>query len=87
MIVASSAVLVLVDEPLVGAVLLGVEITVVGVIVIVLSFLLPVSHCIVVSPGADVDLFMDELADVSAFAVITTALEFAVSTPLEEFGR
>ena len=76
--------MVLVVKVRVGAVLFGVEITVVGVIVIVV--LLPVSYCIVVSSGVDVDLFMDELADVSAFAVIMAALEFTVSIPLEEFG-
>ena len=88
------------------AVLADVEIIVVGAIVIVVKFVLPVSYSVnVSSSGVTVGLFMDALAgsmlgvltgigvevlsDVStnAFAVVITALEFPVSTPLEEFSR
>ena len=87
-------------------VLADVEIILVGVIVIVLKFALPVSYSVdVPSSDVSVDLFMDALASVmlavltgigigmladvsaNAFAVAMTALEFPVSTPLEEFSR
>ena len=78
----------------------------VGDIVMVLKFAFPVSYSVdVSSSGVAVDLFMDELTDVTiaalagigidvladvsanAFTVVMTALEFPVSTPLEEISR
>ena len=76
-------------DVLVIDVLDGVENIVVGVIVIVLKFALPVSCSVDVLSDVAVDLFMDTLADVStnAFAVVMTVLEFPVSTKLEGFSR
>ena len=66
-----------------------VEIIVVGVVVIVLKFALPVSCSIDVLSDVAVDLSMGTMADVSAnaFAAVIIALDFPVSTPLEEFSR
>ena len=83
-------------------VLTDVKIIVVGLVVNVLKFALPVAYSVDDVPS-DVcgDLFMagmildvlpgigvEVLTDVSAnaFAVVTTALEFPVSTSLEEFN-
>ena len=98
--------MVVIAEFFTNDVLADVEIIVVGIIVIVLKFALPVSYSVDM-PSSDVslDLFMDALADAmlasltgigigmlvdvgaNAFAVAMTALEFPVSTPLEEFSR
>ena len=88
------------------AVAVDVEMIVVGVIVIVLKFALPVSYSTVDVPSdLAVDLSMDALtgamlgvltgigiealSDVNAkvFAVVIIALEFPLSTPVEEFSR
>ena len=98
--------MVVVVEVLVIDVLTDVEIIVVGAIVIVLKFALPVSYSVDVSSSdVTVDLFMYALAGVmiavlngigigvltdfiaNTFAVVMTALEFPVSTPLEGLSR
>ena len=82
--------------------LVDVEFIVVTTVVIVLKFVLAVSCSADVSSDVAVDLFMDAvmlavlpgigteaLADTSAnaVAVVITALEFPMSTPLEDFSR
>ena len=90
-------------EVLATEVLPDVEVIIMGVILNVLKVALTVScSSVYVSSGVAVDLSMDALmldvlsrigievvADLSAndFAVVMTALEFPVSTPLEEFSR
>ena len=93
--------IVVVVEVLSIGVLADVEIIVVGVIAIILKVPLPIPYSVDVPSGLVVDSFMDAvicgaltgigievLADVTAnaFAVVMIALEFPVSTPLEEFG-
>ena len=90
--------MVAVVEALVIDVLAGVEIIVVDIIVNVLKFALPVPYSVDASSDVAVDLLMlgvlpgigiAVLADVNAnaFTVAMTALEFPVSTPLENCSR
>ena len=94
--------MVVVVEVLIMNVLADVEVIVVGFVLNVLKFTLPVSCSVYVSSDVAVDLSMDSLilnvltgisievlADVNAndFAVAMTALEFPVSTPLDDFSR
>ena len=89
-------------EVLIIDVLADVEIIVVGVIAIVLMSVLKVSYSVDVTSGEAFDLFVDAwmldvragialllLAGVNAnaIAVVTTALEFPVSTALKDFSR
>ena len=93
--------MVVVVKVLVIGVLSDVEIIVMGVIVNILKFDLPVSYSVDVSSNVAVDLCMDAVIlavlpgigiealaamSTNAFAVVITALEFPVSTPLEEFS-
>ena len=86
-------------EVLVIDVLDDAKIIVVGIVVIVLKFVLPVTSSVDASSGVDIDLFMDALVGVltgigievlaamgvNTFAAITL-LKCPLGTPLEEFS-
>ena len=75
----------MVVEALAIGVLADVEIIALGVIVIVLKFVLPVTYAVDVSSGVDIDLFMDALVSVMIGVLTGIGIEVLAVTNANAF--
>ena len=73
-------------EVLAIGVLADVEIIVLGVIVIVLKFVLPVTYSVDVSSGVDIDLFMDALVSVMIGVLTGIGIEVLAAMGVNTFA-
>ena len=76
----------MVVEALAIDVLADVEIIALGVIVIVLKFVLPVTYSVDVSSGVDIDLFMDALVGVMIGVLTGIGIEVLAAMGVNTFA-